>query len=51
MVWLIREYLANGDSIEDVLDAYPDLTREDIQACMAYGAEETRESVVPLDMI
>ena len=32
-VQTILEFLAAGDSIEDVLDAYPTLTREDIQAC------------------
>ena len=25
MVWLILAYLANGDSIEDILQAYPQL--------------------------
>ncbi len=34
MVWLILAYLANGDSMEDVLAAYPGLTREDILACI-----------------
>ena len=29
----IVEFLAAGDSIEDVLDEYPALTREDILAC------------------
>ena len=37
MVWLIVQYLANGDSTEDILAAYPALTREDIQACLAYA--------------
>ena len=43
MVWLIVQYLANGDSKDDILVAYPSLTREDVQACLAYAAEVTRE--------
>lgn len=27
MVWLILNYLANGDSFEDILASYPGLTR------------------------
>jgi uncharacterized protein (DUF433 family) len=48
MVWLVVQYLANGDSVEDILAAYPSLSREDIQACLAYAAEMTRERVLPV---
>jgi uncharacterized protein (DUF433 family) len=43
MVWLILHYLANGDTIEDILAAYPSLSREDVQACLFYAAETARE--------
>ena len=33
----IMEYLAGGDTIEDVLSEFPDLQREDILACLAYA--------------
>jgi len=49
MVWLILEYLANGDSIEDVLRAYPQLSREDVLACLAYAAESARERIVTIE--
>jgi uncharacterized protein (DUF433 family) len=39
MVWLVLQYLANGDSPEDILAAHPALTREDVQACLRYAAE------------
>ena len=42
MVWLVLQYLANGDRVEDVLAAYPGLTAENVQACLAYTAEATR---------
>jgi len=48
MVWLIVQYLANGDSVAEILAAYPALTREDVQACLTYAAEMTRERVLPV---
>lgn len=50
MVWLIVQYFANGDSMEDILAAYPSLTREDVQACLAYAAEVTRERVLSVEV-
>jgi uncharacterized protein (DUF433 family) len=35
----ILEYLAGGMSVEDVLRDFPDLTREDIRACLDYAAD------------
>lgn len=46
MVWIIVGCLANGDSVEEVLVAYPSLTREDVQAALAYAAEMARERYV-----
>jgi uncharacterized protein (DUF433 family) len=34
----VLEYLASGMSVEALLDDFPYLTREDIQACLAYAA-------------
>lgn len=31
------EYLAGGDSIEDLLNEFPDLEREDLLACIQYA--------------
>lgn len=50
MVWLVVQYLAHGDSVEDLLAAYPSLTREDVQSCLAYAAEMTRERVLPVEV-
>lgn len=49
MVWLLLEYLANGDSVDDILAAYPDLSRDDVQACLAYAARMARERVLDVD--
>jgi uncharacterized protein (DUF433 family) len=37
-VQTVLEFLAAGDSIEDVLDEYPRLTRVDVQACLDYAS-------------
>lgn len=34
----VLNFLAAGDSIEDVLEGYPSLTREDVLACLAYAS-------------
>ena len=33
----LLEYLAGGDSIEDLLNEFPDLEKEDFQACLQYA--------------
>jgi uncharacterized protein (DUF433 family) len=35
----VLEFLAAGDSIEDVLEEFPVLKREDIQACLDYASK------------
>lgn len=49
-IWvsLILDFLASGDSVDDILKAYPQLTRDDVQACIAYGAEAARERFIPV---
>jgi len=44
----IVHMLANGDSIEELLEEYPSLTREDILACLDYAASLTEEQVTPI---
>lgn len=48
MVWQVVQFLANGDSVDDILTAYPSITRDDVQACLAFAAELTRERVLPI---
>ena len=38
-VELLLRKLAEGATIEELLDAYPRLSREDIHACLAYAAD------------
>jgi uncharacterized protein (DUF433 family) len=52
-IWvsLILDYMASGSSIEDLLEAYPHITREDILACIAYGAAMSNEHFVELNLV
>jgi uncharacterized protein (DUF433 family) len=49
-IWvsLILDFMANGMSIEEILKEYPSLTKEDIRATIAYGAEMSRERYVEI---
>ena len=51
-IWvsLILDFLANGASIQDILQDYPQLEEADILACIAYGAEMARERFVDIPL-
>lgn len=42
----VLEYLASGMSEDEVLHDFPDLTREDVRACLAFAADRERRLVV-----
>jgi uncharacterized protein (DUF433 family) len=48
-VHLILRMLANGDTIEEMLEEYPSLIRADILACFDYAAVLAEEEVSPLE--
>jgi uncharacterized protein (DUF433 family) len=43
--------LANGDTIDDLLKAYPSIKREDILACLEYAAALAEEEVTPIEKL
>jgi uncharacterized protein (DUF433 family) len=47
-IWvsLILDFLASGATAEELLAEYPQLTAEDIRACLAFGSEMARERTV-----
>ena len=49
-IWvsLILDFMASGSSMNELLEEYPQLKREDILACIAYGAEMSRERFIPI---
>jgi uncharacterized protein (DUF433 family) len=42
----ILEKLAAGETVDDILEAHPRLTREAVQAALAFAAEALRADVV-----
>lgn len=49
-IWvsLILDFLASGESIPEILENYPGLEEADVMACIAYGAEMSRERFVEI---
>jgi uncharacterized protein (DUF433 family) len=45
-VYLVLEKLAAGETAEQILAAYPQLTQADLSACLEYAAALAREEVV-----
>ena len=43
-IWvsLVLDRLASGDTIEALVEDYPGISRADVLACVAYGAEMSR---------
>ena len=48
LVSVVLDNLAAGLPVDEILSSYPRLTRESIQACIAYAADLTREEIVGL---
>ena len=44
-VYDVLDYLAGGMSEDDILRDFPELTREDIRACLAFAADRERRLV------
>jgi uncharacterized protein (DUF433 family) len=42
-VYDVLEYLASGMTPDEILEDFPDLTAEDIRACLAFAADRERK--------
>ena len=47
-VYDVLSYFAAGMTVEEILDDFPYLSQEDIQACWAFAAERERSTLVSL---
>ncbi len=49
-IWvsLVLDLLASGWGLQEVLENYPGLEDADVRACIAYGAEMSRERYVDI---
>lgn len=43
--------LAHGDTIEELLEDFPSITKEDILACLEYSAYLAEEQVTPFESL
>ncbi|MCU0547561.1 MAG: DUF433 domain-containing protein [Oscillatoriaceae cyanobacterium Prado104] len=45
-IWvsIILDYLAGGMTVEEILEAYPSIERNDVFACIAWGAKYSGRS-------
>lgn len=44
-VYDVLDYLASGMSVQQILDDFPDLTADDVHACLAYAADRERAQI------
>jgi len=49
-VSLIVDFLADGMTEAALLSEYPQLTHQDVMAAIAYGAEMSRERILPVPL-
>ena len=49
-IWvsLVLDLLASGTTVPEILESYPGLEEADVLACIAYGAEMSRERFVEI---
>ena len=49
-IWvsLVLDFLANGMTMDEIQREYPQVAADDILACIAYGAEMSRERYVEI---
>lgn len=41
----VLDYLGGGMSVAEVLEDFPDLTAEDVQACLSFAADRERRTI------
>ena len=46
-VYDVLDYLASGMSQQQIVTDFPELTQEDIQACLAFAADRERKLTTP----
>lgn len=42
----VLDYLGGGMTVAEIVDDFPDLTAEDIQACLSFAADRERRLLV-----
>jgi uncharacterized protein (DUF433 family) len=50
-VYQIVQMMANGDTIDDLLESYPTVKKEDIFECLRYSAYLAEEQITPIEQL
>ena len=45
----VLDYLASGMTVDEIISDFPYITREDIQACLAFAADRERRLAAPIE--
>ncbi|MBX3387518.1 MAG: DUF433 domain-containing protein [Phycisphaeraceae bacterium] len=43
-VYDVLDYLASGMTVEEILRDFPDLTEQDVRACLAFAADRSQQA-------
>jgi len=49
-VHVVLDLLAAGETVENILKAYPQIEKEDVQECLLYAARLASEEIVPIEV-
>jgi uncharacterized protein (DUF433 family) len=49
-VHIILDLLAAGETVENILKAYPQITKEDVHECLLYAACLASEEIIPIKL-
>lgn len=44
-VYDVLDYLASGMTINEIIQDFPELTKEDILACLSFAADKEKQSI------
>ena len=49
-VHIILDLLAAGETVENILKAYPQITKEDVHECLLYAAHLANEEIIHIKL-
>ena len=49
-VHIILDLLSAGETVGNILEAYPQVTKEDVNECLLYAAVLASEEIIPIEL-
>ena len=49
-VHIILDLLAAGETVTNILEAYPQITKEDVHECLLYATALASEEIIPIKL-